>query len=391
MQKCSAFGCGKAEKQFQQDLITHFCISLAVFEHRKTKVSDSSGSNSSQALLQNSPEFPLKHLSLLFGYAHANIQTTLKMSASLLASGLWRGWLNPLWEQVQGPQPSLAGSGGEWGSLSLWLFLSWCGPWEMNLHFRCWAKHFPCCVWKTFWNYKILINSKCIILYPYTSEVLAHFQSFPEPFCSQSQSLWNEALSQHSLLGELVCFHLFGFVLKRVYHGDCALTVSSSLGWLAFSRECLTKLLGHTDPQGACSWHRYLIFSCHNNKVQSSSGNIHVLLYGKTHKRGQRKEAVFFSCISSLTESSSKGAALPVHVPSSSALPEWHPMHPWPPGCLHRENEEVDLQGQKLEQSSFAPVSAVTVPAQIIHWWMLAKSLSSRCGYGEWCWVSLVV
>lgn len=52
---------------------------------------------------------------------------------------------------------------------------------------------------------------------------------------------------------------MFGFVLKRVYHGDCALTVLSSPGWLALSKECLTKLLGHGDPQGACSWHRYLI------------------------------------------------------------------------------------------------------------------------------------
>lgn len=30
-------------------------------------------------------------------------------------------------------------------------------------------------------------------------------------------------------------------------------------GWLAFSKERLTKLLGYGDPQGACSWHRYLI------------------------------------------------------------------------------------------------------------------------------------
>lgn len=44
--------------------------------------------------------------------------------------------------------------------------------------------------------------------------------------------------------------------------------------------------------------------------MQSSGGNI--VSYGKAHKRGQLKEAVLFSCISSPTEASSKGAALPV-------------------------------------------------------------------------------
>lgn len=87
----------------------------------------------------------------------------------------------------------------------------------------------------------------------------------------------------------------------------------------------LTVLMDHGDPQGACSWDRYLIrnsfFPCHNNKVQSSGGNI--VSYGKVHKRGQLKEAVLFSYISfsffflSLIESSSKETALFHSLPAS--------------------------------------------------------------------------
>lgn len=59
------------------------------------------------------------------------------------------------------------------------------------------------------------------------------------------------------------------------------------------------------DPQAPCSWQRKFIFSCHNNKVQN--GRPGIVSYGKTHRKGQLKEAVLFSDISCQGQASSKG------------------------------------------------------------------------------------
>lgn len=125
---------------------------------------------------------------------------------------------------------------------------------------------------------------------------------------------------------------MFEFAQKRFYRGDCVWQARPPPGWFTFSEERLTKLLGCGDPQGACSWHRYLIKNSFFLVVITKCGAAVATYFrmGK-HTKGDSWKKLCFSPVFPAQQNHLQREQPCPSVVSLPASPEWRWMHPQPP------------------------------------------------------------